>query len=374
MHRKNYDQKIIIQFDAAGSFFIDTFYNGLYLKAKDAFANGKTQSLTDAYRGYITQYVRAISSQTEAYMKVVKSLHEYYQTSSRYPSILSEFVDSMVSKFIPSSYYRDFTPNDKDKTLHEIIIKTTAQLGTAILKKEMLTRVIDNHQNRANVTMLQDVVLDIFLLQREEYFSKFTKEIVNENDKVSLDIYNKVKSAVIEETKKRVACEIERDKLVGMVNTLMARHKEMSAECTKCANIADVNANNKAECDQYRQEAERSRQEAERLLREAKVNSERLRQEAEHMLREAKHSRQEAERSRQEAEHILREAKFNSERIEQMSQETKQSEAWTLDVTPTEVDSDQHTEYSEHGDVHAECSDQRTEYSDEPVATYDPWA
>jgi hypothetical protein len=378
MHRKNYDQKIITQFDIVGSFFVDTFYNDLYLKAKDAFAKGRAQSLTDAYRGYITQYVKTISAVTEAYMKVVKNLHEYYQKSMSYPSTLSDFIDSMVSKFIPPLYYRDFTPNNKDRTLHEIIIKTTNLLGTSVTTTDMMQRIIDDHRNPGNVNMLQDMILDIFLMQREEYYSKFTKEIVNENDKVPMDVYNKMKSALKDEMKKRTDCEIERDKLIGIVNKLL----------TKCNELSQVDDTGKLQETEYKlqeterklqeteyklRESERKQQEAERKLGDVVQESERMLGAIERKLREVENKLRESERNTQNAEsklrsveHELNETEYKLGEAERKLRET--SDVAREDDSNKDININNNTKEDTTKEFKIEFQSDDTE-----EATYDPW-
>jgi hypothetical protein len=239
MDRKNYDAKVIAVFDHIGSFFVDTFYNSLYLKAHEIVKSGrsgKDSSITDAYRSNVINYMNGIVNRSDLYMVVVKKLHEYYQRSSGFGAVVfSEFEDKVLSQFIPAEYYRDFTEKHKDKTLHEIVIKTVNEFGEVILRKDMLKRVIDDHMNKTNVQLLQDRMMDIFITQREEYYGKFVQEINRNigNDKVSKKTMDMLKSAFVEEKRKRCEIESEKERAISMISQLVAKINQLEEEIKK---------------------------------------------------------------------------------------------------------------------------------------------
>ena len=226
MERSNYDRTTISVFDTVGSFFVDVFYNNHYLFSRDMVKSGRATSITDAYRSTIVNYMSGISSRKDLYITVAKSLHEYYQKSSGFGSIVfSDFEDKFLSQFIPPEYYRDFTERIKDNTLHEIIICTVNEFGAAILGKDFLRRVIDDHLNTNNVTFLQDRIVDIFIIQRENYYSKFVQEISksNSDNTVTKQLVEKLKQEFVTEKKRRCEAESDRDRALNIISQLVAR-------------------------------------------------------------------------------------------------------------------------------------------------------
>lgn len=251
MERKNYDGKMIGIFDTIGSFFVDVFYNNHYLFSRDLVKSGRASSLTDAYKGTVANYMSGIASRKDLYMTVVKSLHEYYQKSSGFGVIIfPEFEDKLLSQFIPNEYYRDFTEKHKDNTLHEIIVKTVNEFGEVILSRDVLKRIIDDHPNLANVSYLQDRIVDIFITQREDYYAKFIREISknNGNNKVSKELLDKLKQAFVSEKKKRCDIENDRDRAIEMISQLVKKIKELETENTalnqKLKNLYDMRSQN----------------------------------------------------------------------------------------------------------------------------------
>jgi hypothetical protein len=174
-----------------------------------------------------------ISRRDDLYKTVVTQLHEYYQKNSGFGSVMfSDFEDRFLSKFIPAEYYRDFTEKHKDKTLREIIVKTANDFGEVVAKKGMIDRIIDDHMNRNNIALLQDRIVDIFITQRENYYSKFVEAVAGSNAKsgVSKDLFERLKLAHEEEIKKRCQLEDDRERLVNIVKQIMPKIEDYKSQ------------------------------------------------------------------------------------------------------------------------------------------------
>jgi hypothetical protein len=224
MDRKNYDTKILVIFDTIGCYFIDIFYNSLYLKARDMVQMGSAASITDAYRTNVIAYIKGVNVRKDLYMIVVKNLHNYYQKIAGASSaIFSDFEDKILSQFIPYEYYADFTSRHKDSVFHGIIVKTVNDFGTFILKPKIMRLIIDKHMDQSNISLLQDQIVDILIILRETYHSKFVKEITKDKSQVSKAVVEKLKAAFIEEKRARCNAEHDRDKAILMIAELVKK-------------------------------------------------------------------------------------------------------------------------------------------------------
>lgn len=233
MNRKHYDTRIISVFDHIGSFFVDTFYNSLYLKACDAVKMGQAKSITDAYRSNVLRYVYGITHRTDLYMTVVKKLHEYYQKCSGGSVIIfSDFEDKVLSQFIPLEFYKDFTEKNKDEALHRIIINSVNDFGMIVLGRVMLARIIDDHKNPDNVHTLQDRMVDIFIARREDYYERFVKEVYNKGAKnqISMELFNKIKLELTNEKKKTHELKNDNKRALSMISQLAEKIKNLTKE------------------------------------------------------------------------------------------------------------------------------------------------
>lgn len=248
MDRRNYDTKAIALFDTIGSYFVDVYYNSHFLLARDAVREGRAVSITDAYRANVLNYMIGISKRDDLYKTVVRGLHEFYQKNSGFGSVvLSEFQDRILSQFIPPEYYYDFTEKHKDRILRELIIQTANDFGEVVTSKTQLARIVDDHQNKRNVTMLQDRIVDIFIIQRENYYSKFVKAIsnTNGNTKISKDVVDKLKGAYVAEKKKNCDLEADKQRALNIIAQLMDRiddYETKIAEFVKIENKKEDNA------------------------------------------------------------------------------------------------------------------------------------
>lgn len=240
MNRKNYDTDTLRILDIVGTYFIDVFYNEIYIKSTEIFNKGKAKSCTDAYRMLVRGYVNGVSTRKDLYMATVKKIHEYYINTQGMPCVFAEFEDDFLSKFIPREYYSILNSQEKDKILHEILIAGVTQLGNQLLQQNNLQKIIDNHRARSNIALFQENMVDIFLIQREIYYQKFTKEIVNESAKVPLEIYNKLKFALKEEIARRTKLEKDHEIALNIIKELMVRLKEACAGGSTVSKIPEM--------------------------------------------------------------------------------------------------------------------------------------
>lgn len=227
MNRENYDPKALSTFDIIGSYFVDIFYNDLYLKARDRVKEGRYSSITEAYKANVVNYMHGIKKK-EPYMQVCRLLHEYYQRVTVYSTLtFGDFEVRILSQFIPPEYFNLFTEGDKDSNLCAIITRTVQEFGERVLAPEGLRRIIDDHSNQKNVELLQDIIVDILKIQREEYYVQFAKKINQRSGKVSEEIVVTLKAKIVEETRKRCTAEQDRDRALNIIKQLVQKISDL---------------------------------------------------------------------------------------------------------------------------------------------------
>lgn len=175
--RVNHDANVLAVFDIFGTYLVDVFYNSHYRVAKQRVKVGQAQSVTDEYRTIIMSYSSALRSNERYYKTLVASWHDHYRTHAIGGSmVLADFQDKILSQFVPATYYRDFSEAQKDETMRKIIMQTVNDFCDVVLGGDMLRRVIDDHMNADNVTLLQQRMEDILISQREVFHTKFARE------------------------------------------------------------------------------------------------------------------------------------------------------------------------------------------------------
>ena len=237
MNRENYDKTFISTADIISAYFTDIFYNDLYLKARERVKAGSSNSITDAYKSNIVAYMYGINDRN-MYMKVILNLHEYYRVKTAFNSIIfSDFEDRILTQFIPMEYFHDFTSDDKDTTLFAITKNTVQTACDKVLSASQLRLIIDQ-RNQSGVIMLQNEIVGALMLMREEYHASFARKLGQKPQSVSVEVMQKLKKALVEETKRRCKAEQDRDKAIGIVYQLMEKIKTLQVCTTSVANDA----------------------------------------------------------------------------------------------------------------------------------------
>lgn len=251
MQRYNYDKKTLYVFDTIGTYFINIFYNSAYQAAYKRFESGAVSSLTDAYREFSIKYLNGIRTDREFYITVIDKLHSYYHEHGGVASLLmSDFENIVVSKFIPAEYFNVMTSADKDRVMHEIISKTIGRFVVYLLDAQNLRKVIDERSDRKHVLSMQEHITNLFMVTREEYVSQFVDKNIADQDRrigtVDKNVFDKLKTACITETKKRVDVENNYVRAINIIKQLSVKinkletltHESHNQPCTQCSHIA----------------------------------------------------------------------------------------------------------------------------------------
>lgn len=238
MASEKYSKTFLQTADIIAAFFTEIYYNYLHKKSKDHLAEGKHNSLTDAYRNNVLRYTYGIASRSN-YLQVVQSMHSYYQRHTRFSTLVfSEFEDKILSQFVPAEYYCDFTEKNKDTLLQEIITRVVKELEDSILSKTLLRMVVDMRGD-ASVVMMRDRIVDILVAIREKFYAGFARRLINGPPKKRRDTnmdakckelstaIEKLKSVLVEETRKRCKAEQDRDKYTALLKSVVAEYQAL---------------------------------------------------------------------------------------------------------------------------------------------------
>src|SRR5581483_6131165 len=175
---KNYNPRVISMFEIIGCYFVDVYYNHLYLTSKDNYQmREKSPSLTDEYKSAVRAYKIGVSSDERYYKKTITGLHNYVQTCTKYTSIsLTEFVNLVLEQFLPEEHFAVLNEGDRSFFLQHII-KTIIENFTRELldpKSGLMTLVIDKHTVDDNIAVWKDKFKDVQIMLRENIFAEFT--------------------------------------------------------------------------------------------------------------------------------------------------------------------------------------------------------
>src|SRR5208282_1654112 len=107
-----------------------------------------------------------------------------------------------------------------------IIIKAVEDVTMFILQPRVLRTVIDERStNTGYILMIQDHIGESMIMQREEFYLDFAKKINDRSQRVSVDVVEKLKQALVAETRRRCDAERERERAVNIIYQLLEKIK-----------------------------------------------------------------------------------------------------------------------------------------------------
>lgn len=231
---QKYPKKVIWVYEVIGTYFVDQYYNHLYVMAKKAAEIGHAPNITDGYRANVMKYQHGISSNATYYKQTVAGLHEYYQKhSGQGTTTIADFEDQVLTQFIPDEFYDSFTSADRNTALRDIVVGIATTLCEAVVSRDLLPRIIDDHPNTMNVAHLQEIVVSSLCTRRDDYFVKFAKQVARASgghNNVDIDTFNALKTEFINEKRARCDAETNARKLQQMLAAAIGKIKSLSAE------------------------------------------------------------------------------------------------------------------------------------------------
>lgn len=175
-----YSQSTLSKFDIIGSYFVNLYYNEFYIKAKNLKMQGNSNNLTEAYKNVLSSYVE-FSNHQDFFKQIVKGIHTYCISTTRYTTMShKECIDFMISEFVPTNLWSSLRETQKNKLFHESLINCIKIFTEKIICNHLHV-IIDNHDQNENITILQDLFLNIILLEKDTIFSKFINPKTNNN-------------------------------------------------------------------------------------------------------------------------------------------------------------------------------------------------
>jgi hypothetical protein len=176
--RSSLSQRTMSVFQIIGAYFVDIYYNHLYVEATKFKKEGKVTSITEGYRHATYAFLSGIDSKAKVYKlthynTLLKGINEYFQLWTSFSTLsLSDCISKIVREFVPEDYFSNV---DKDvcRNLLRVIIVNILRTFTKVVIDEFLTAIIDNHDEMANIEAMKDRIIDIFIAERHTLYHKF---------------------------------------------------------------------------------------------------------------------------------------------------------------------------------------------------------
>jgi len=169
--RKNYAPKTIETFEIMSAYYVDIFYNYLYTEAKTLKANGNVVSITEGYKHALNAFLKSLDN-PKLYKKSITGIHTYFINIGFSSISFSTCIDRITKEFIPEDYFQSLTTTKKMGILRSVLDHSIKMFIRKIVDDHM-SKIIDYHNDKDNARILQDDLIDCFILERESMFQRF---------------------------------------------------------------------------------------------------------------------------------------------------------------------------------------------------------
>ena len=139
-------------FNVVGSYFVDILFNHVYLSAKST--GDDLQTIKENYRKLMINYTGTVKSDEASLRDTSARLHVYFKNTTVYSTIsYAELVNIVVKPFVPEDYFERLSYKNRDIIFNRVIQELLSQLSSAILKPEMMSRIVDHRMSQHTTTI-----------------------------------------------------------------------------------------------------------------------------------------------------------------------------------------------------------------------------
>lgn len=171
LDREIYSHKTIEIYEIMSAYYIDIFYNHLYSEANKLKINGNVSSITEGYKHTLNAFIKSLAN-PKLYKKSIVGIHHYFITIGYASISFTKCIDKLIYEFVPTDYFISLSSTQKMGVLRLILNQSLKTFIKKIVDEHMI-KIIDNHKERDNVRILQDDLIDCFIMEREGMYQRF---------------------------------------------------------------------------------------------------------------------------------------------------------------------------------------------------------
>lgn len=174
LDRTQYAKKTLDTFEMLASYFIDIYYNHLYIEAKKLKINQKVHNITEGYKHTLNAYIQGIDNPA-LYKKTLVGIHSFYIDTGFSSISFTECIERITCEFLPKDFYASVSKQQKTAILR-LVINNANRVFIEKLCRKFLSLIIDTHEDADNIRVLQDEFIDVLILERETMYHRFIKQ------------------------------------------------------------------------------------------------------------------------------------------------------------------------------------------------------
>ena len=241
--KQNYSSKTLETYEILAAYFVDIFYNHLYNEAKKLKINKSCASITEGYKHSLNAFIKGLNN-AKLYKKYIIGIHHYYIAVGFASISFSKCVDRVTQEFIPIDYFNSLSSTQKMGVLRLILNSSLKQFITIIVK-EHLKKIIDFHNEKDNARLLQDALINCFMLERESMYQRFMSSY-NDNTGINTKLINNMQNDIKKLVKEKVVLKKKYDHLIKLYFVKKKdeeKHKEHIMELLNKLKVNEIREN-----------------------------------------------------------------------------------------------------------------------------------
>ena len=221
------DPRLVSTMQVVGSYFVGVYFNSVYNAACQSANDGG--SITGEFIKKIQAYVTAVKTDQQCYSDTIRDVHGTFIKTTRFTTLsFADFVDRVVSVFVPEEYNAALSNDDKDEILSSVVCDLVSSLAVFCCSQDMLNKIIDFHdaQHKVTIAIMQERAVDVQMSKRSLIHNQFLKKIGQVRDSVSMDVVTDMKKALRRAIKDRNEMQAIIDELKHEKRGLLARENK----------------------------------------------------------------------------------------------------------------------------------------------------
>ena len=225
LDKANYSKKTLDTYEIIAAYFVDIYYNHLYLEAKKMRTDGSVTSITEGYKHTLNAYLQGIEN-NKVYKKTLMGIQSLFIECGFSTMTFSQCIDRMAYEFVPIDYYSNITNTQKTYVLNMVILQSNKKFIEKTVRK-FLSMIIDKHGETDNIRILQDEFIDILIIEREGMYYKF----ISKNNAEGRSTDNMLVEAMQNEIKKLLSEKYTLSSTnINLKKIIMEKHKLLESK------------------------------------------------------------------------------------------------------------------------------------------------
>lgn len=237
--RNSYSKKTLDTFEIIAAYFIDIYYNHLYIEGNTLRISGKVTCTTEGYKHALNAFIQGIDD-PKKYKRALIGIQEFFVAHGFKSISFRECIDRITYEFIPKDFCESVT-NPHKVSILKMVISQSNKTFLEKLVRQFLPMIIDKHNDEDNLRILQDEFMDILFIERENMYNRF---ISNKTAKSSTHISISTVETMQKEIKTLLTDKYELRQMINNLKKIIIK-KDQEVRDSKKTN--EILTNNCAE-------------------------------------------------------------------------------------------------------------------------------